>query len=99
MELTDNDLKAIAQVRFKNHKELNWDRHYTIPMYSAWTISVILALFLGNFTRSIQPYVALAVIIIFVFGIMVYLSWDKKVKKPWVAKFIQHFKDTKELME
>lgn len=99
MELTDNDLKAISQVRFKNHKELDWDRHYTIPMYSAWTTAAILVLFLGNFARSIQPYVAVATIVIFMFGAIVYMKWRNHIKKPWIVKFIQHYKDTKELME
>jgi len=99
MELTDNDLKAIAQVRFRNHKELNWMRKYTIPCYSSFTIAVILALFLDNFARSIQPYIAGIVVILFIFGFVVYNRWSNRIKKPWVIKFVQHYKDTKELME
>jgi hypothetical protein len=98
MELTDNDLKAIAEVRFKTHKELNWMRKYTVPMYSSLTVGVILALFLGNFVRAVQPYVAGFTLALLVFAYVVYVNWRNHIKRPWVAKFIQNYKDTKELM-
>ena len=99
MELTENDIKAISEVRFKLHKELTWKRKYTIPMYSAMTIGVILALFLPNFVRSIQPYVAIVVLGLWVFAYIVWINWRNHIKRPWITKFLQYYQEYKEFME
>lgn len=98
MELTEQDVKAIAEVRFKLHRELNWPRKYTIPMYSSLTIGFVLVLFLGNFTKSVQPYVAAVVFALLVFSFVVYSNWRKRIKRPWIEKFIQYWRDHKEFM-
>jgi phosphoglycerol transferase MdoB-like AlkP superfamily enzyme len=99
MELTDNDVKAISEVRFKLHKELTWKRKYTIPMYSAMTVGAVLALFLGSFARSIQSYVAIFDISLWIFAYIVYLNWRNHVKRHWIAKFLQYYQEHKEFME
>ena len=99
MELTDNDVKAVAEVRFKLHKELIWMRKYTIPGYSALTVAVVLFLFLGFFVKSIQGYVAIADVGFFVFVLIVLTNWRNHIKKPWIAKFLQYYREHKEFME
>jgi amino acid transporter len=99
MELTDNDVKAISEVRFKLHKELTWKRKYTIPTYSAMTVGLVLALFLGSFVRSLQPYIAGFIIILWVFAYVVWINWRNHIKRPWIAKFIQYYQEHKEFME
>ena len=99
MELTDNDIKVISEARFKLHKELNWKRKYTIPTYSAFTIGVVLVLFLADFERSIQPYIVLVIVALLVFTWVVYFNWRNHIKRPWVAKFLQYYQDHKEFME
>ena len=99
MELTEQDVKAIAAVRFKANKELNWKRKYTVPMYSAMTVGVVLTLFLGNFVKSIQSYVALVAIGLWVFAYIVWVNWRNHIKRPWIMKFIQYYQEHKEFME
>jgi len=98
MELTDNDIKVISEARFKLHKELTWKRKYTVPLYSAMTIGVVLVLFLADFERSIQPYIALVIVALFVFTWVVYFNWRNHIKRPWIKKFLQYYQDHKEFM-
>ena len=99
MELSDLELKALARIRIKNHKDLSWNRKYTIPEYSMLTIGMILALFLPEFTKDIQPYVALVVIVLFLGAFITWKKWAKKIRQPYYDKFIQYWKDNKELMD
>lgn len=99
MELTEQDVKAIAEVRFKLHKELDWQRKYTIPMCSSLTIGFLLTLFLGNFTKSVRPYVVAVDLALYVFAFVVYSNWRKHIKKPWIEKFVQYWRDHKEFMD
>ena len=99
MELTDNDVKAIAEVRFKLHKELTWMRKYTIPLYSVLTVGVVLFLFLGFFTKALQGYAAIVDVGLFVFVLVVLTNWRNHIKKPWIAKFLRYYQAHKEFME
>jgi amino acid transporter len=99
MELTEQDVKAIAEVRFKLHKELTWKRKYTVPMYSAMTIGVVLSLFLANFVRSIQPHIAIFDIALWVFAYIVWINWRNHIKRPWMKKFIEYYQEHKDFMQ
>ena len=99
MELNDIELKALARIRIKNHKDLSWIRKYTVPMYSLFTVGMILALFLPEFTKEIQLYVALIVIVLFLGAFITWKQWAKKIRQPYYDKFMQYWKDNKELMD
>ena len=99
MELNDVELKALARIRIKNHKDLSWNRKYTVPMYSMFTVGTILALFLPEFTKEIQPYVCLLVIVLLLGALITRTQWAKKIRQPYINKFIQYWKDHKELMD
>jgi hypothetical protein len=99
MELTEDDLKAIAQVRLRKNKKLNWDRRYTVPEYSLATIGIVLLLFLGVFDKNIRGYVGFAVLVCGVAVIAINARWVSHVKKPYIAKFVQYYQEHKEFME
>jgi len=41
MKLSDKEIKALAHARMKSHKEIAWNRKYTIPYYVAVVIAVV----------------------------------------------------------
>jgi amino acid transporter len=99
MELTEDDLKAIAQVRLRKNKKLNWDRRYTVPEYSLATIGVVLFLFLGVFDKSIRGYIDSAILICVLAVLLIHNHWVSHVKKPYIKRFLQYWKEHKEFME
>jgi hypothetical protein len=138
VELNNKEIKALANIRFSNHKELKWKRVYTIPFYILMTITIAIALINisqddsvvvdgrngetyiisdklvinenvvineveyilkgDDIKKKLPDWVNDCGLISFVVALVIYYIWYKRIKKPYIKRFMEYYNERKELM-
>lgn len=135
MIFNDKEIKVLAKARLEKHKELNWNRKYTIPFCLFAVVAIVsILIIISAPTKMVMVNSEGSEVIIddlnymvvnetvyirdrdkgkseilgimgYVFGFtvlgtfLVYYKWYREIKRPFVEKFIEHYKNTGELLE